>query len=1658
MSGMELLAELTSKGVDFWYEGDRLRFRAPKGAFNGEQRARVADFRDEIVAHLRARAELACKTTPLSFSQRSLWYIHQQEPTSAAYNVAFVARVASLVDVSALRQALQALIDRHGALRTTFAVVDGVPLQRVAGSATLALDTHAVTELGEHELRERVRADYRRPFDLEAGPLFRSALYTTAPKQHVLLLVMHHIVADGWSLMQLLDEMRALHLEATGGPAASLPRLEIDYTDYTEWQARMLAGTDGDRLAAYWQRQLAAPREQVEVPTDRERPSRRNVRGATFAFDLDPAHNEGLRRLAREEATTLFVVLLAAFKTLLFRCSGCHDLVVGTPTFGRSKPEFARVVGDFVNTVALRTRLDATLPFRELLDRLKQTLLDALDAQDYPLPMLVERLAPVRGASRSPLFDVLFSLQRFDQLKELDPVLAPRRADDAVDFGGMRLQHFPLDQQEGQFDLSLQVFDRGHSLTAQFKYDANLYDRASIERLSEKYRALIANLLAVPATPVGALNLETAAKGDAADVGELNDRPAQMLLEGLRKRDIRLVLDGGKLRVNAPKGALDEALKALISRRKQELISALGEGARSAATPAPISCAQRMPPLPLSPAQQRLWFLDRIDPGHAHYNVPMSLRLHGRAELPAMKRALDEIVRRHEVLRLAVGERDGEPYATMGKCHDSVVRFVGLSHLPLAQREPEALRLAASLVREPFDLSSGRLAAFQIVRLEPDDHVLTLCMHHIAADGWSLAVALREFTSLYAAFAAGLEPALEPLRLQYVDYAAWQRSQLSDRRLHQGLDYWRKTLAGAPAVLDLPTDRPRPATQALEGRRLRRDIDPSLLEALKAFSRKHDVTLFMTLLAAWQVLLHRYSGQDDIVVGTPVANRDRPELEQLIGCFVDNVALRGRLGGNPVFVDYLTQAKTTTLDAFEHSNIPFEVLVEALHPDRSGGHPPIFQVLLTLYSFWTDEALRSGPWTMQPLETDTGAARFDITLDLAELQGRLVASYEYATALFDDSTIERMHAAFTCLLNGIVADPHRRVLELPLLPPVDAALLSTWWNDTVVVHDRSRCVHHLLEATAEATPDAIAVHSNGSATTYGKLDERANRLAHLLMLHGVARGSLVAVCVDRTLDMPTAIAAVLKAGAAYVPLDPAHPAERLKYMVQDAGVACAITLSEFAGALADAGVPLLLLDTLGKQLETLPSTPVEVAVCADDLAYVIYTSGSTGRPKGVQVEHRNVVSFLEAMRRAPGFSTTDALLAVTTLSFDIAGLELWLPLSVGGRVVIASRTDVLDGRRLIRLLDQHRITVMQATPATWRLMLEAGWTGSPDLRVLCGGEALPRDLAALLLARVGSLWNMYGPTETTIWSTVGRVTDASASIPIGRPIANTRIFVIEPGGQLAPIGVPGELCIAGEGVARGYRDRPELTAEKFVELLLPDSQGGERTERVYRTGDMARFRHDGQIEFIGRRDQQVKVRGYRIELGEIEAVLAAHPGIKECAVAVREDSPGDARIVAYVVTELGAPFGDEAAIATMRQRLPEYMVPRTFVQLPALPLTPNGKIDRKALPAPAKPVVTGSTSDALMTPTQRRIATIWRQVLRLDRVGLHDNFFDVGGHSLLLVRLQLALRGDFGIELPLVEFLQFTTIASQAERLSKASGSSAMVQQGQARAARLSHA
>lgn len=1127
------------------------------------------------------------------------------------------------------------------------------------------------------------------------------------------------------------------------------------------------------------------------------------------------------------------------------------------------------------------------------------------------------------------------------------------------------------------------------------------------------------------------------------------------LLARLARLDIRLALDGDKLTVSAPKGALTPALRDELGRRKDEVKAHLGQAAARTATKADAKSAlamtaiPRASDMPISHTQQRLWFLRQMDPGNHAYNIQTTLHLQGRLSVPALERTLADLLTRHESLRTRFISVEGTPRCVVESSVAVHLEQMDVSHLPQEERLAAGLQHALHVSQRPFDLTRAPLLHVALIRLGPDDHLFVNVFDHIVSDGLSLMVWISELRLLYEGEMAGRVPALPPLQVQYLDYAEWERRVFADGVLDAHVDFWKKQLAGLPSMLSLPADRPRPPVQTANGGRASLQLSPAFSGQLKAFARNEGATLFMLLLSAFEVLLHRHTGETDIAVGSAIANRSRTELEGVIGFFANNIVLRAHLAGNPTVREVIAQAREASLDAYAHQDMPFDMLVDVLGVSRELDHSPIFQVMFVLQSM-SLTGFDMGGVKCQMVELPVTAARFDLTVDVFDLDMGLRVYFEYNADLFDAITMERLLGHYEAVLKAFVDAPDARIADLPLLSPDEQQLLLGW-NNTDMAYPTEQTVHGLFEQQVARTPDAVAVVFEDVSLSYAELNGRANQLAHHLRSLGAGAGSLVGVWMERSADMVVAVLGVLKAGAAYVPLDPGFPKDRIDYMMEDAELRIVVTQASLVDGLP-AGVQGVSLDTDAPTLSALPcGNPVAIGT-ESDLAYVIYTSGSTGRPKGVMLEHRSVVNFLLSMHREPGISASDHFVAVTTLSFDIAGLELHGPLTIGGTVVLASRATALDGLRLAALLDSSEATLLQATPATWRLLLESGWRGRPGLKMLCGGEGLPRDLADKLLATGGELWNMYGPTETTIWSTVSRVTDTQRAISIGRPIANTQVYVLEPSGLPAPVGVGGELCIGGDGLARGYRKRDDLTAEKFVTLDLP----GVGPRRVYRTGDVVRFLADGRMEFVGRRDHQVKVRGFRIELGEIETVLSRHAGLKDNVVIVREDTPGDQRLVAYVVPQPGVELETEGMRTTLRVQLPEYMVPNLFVVLEALPLTPNGKVDRKALPAPVAsgPTVEDEIDDALMTPMQRQVAALWRGILNIERVGLHANFFDLGGHSLLLVRLQSAMQREFGKEFPLVELFQRTTVAAQAERMSTPVGASGALERARARAAK----
>jgi amino acid adenylation domain-containing protein len=1043
----------------------------------------------------------------------------------------------------------------------------------------------------------------------------------------------------------------------------------------------------------------------------------------------------------------------------------------------------------------------------------------------------------------------------------------------------------------------------------------------------------------------------------------------------------------------------------------------------------PIHAANRDQEIPLSFAQQRLWFLDKLEPNSSLYNVIRAIKLNGPLDVEALQKSLNKIVSRHETLRttfIFVKDKVVQAIAEPSSVDLSVIDLRNFSEF---DRESEAKRVCQKEAQRPFDLSSDLMIQATLFQIDNDEHILLLVLHHIATDEWSMSILFRELSISYEAFSRAESPVLPDLPIQYADFAVWQHQWLKDKVIEKQLEYWKRQLKGATFVLELPTDRPRPAVQSFRGTKQSIELSYSISDALRSLCQTERATMFMTLIAAFNVLLHRYTGRNDILVGSPIANRSRIEIEGLIGFFLNTIVIRTDLSGDPSFRKLLAQVRKVCVDAYVNQDLPFEKMVAELQPDRDLSHSPLFNVMFVLQNDSELNLQLSGLY-IKHIELDSETAKFDLFFFVIEKANGFSCILEYNTDLFKEATIKRMLEHFKILVNGIITNPDTPISQLPLLTHQEQHQLLVDWNDTQKDYPKDLCIQELFEAQVEESSDCISVVFGEEALTYRELNRRANQLAHYLQRLGVGPDVLVGICVKRSIEMMVALLGVFKAGGAYVPLDPSFPTERLALVLEDAQVAVLLTQKDLTSILPENHGTAIYLD---KDLESLVSQQPEgnpsSEVNAEHLAYVIYTSGSTGRPKGVQISHRALVNFLFSMMKEPGLTDQDVLLAVTTLSFDIAMLELLLPLIVGARVVIVSSEEASDGNRLLNRLTDCSATVMQATPASWRLLLAAGWQGDDHLKILCGGEALPRDLATQLLQRGHSLWNMYGPTETTIWSTVNKLKDKEGPVLIGFPIANTQIYILDQHLQPVPVGVPGELHIGGDGLARGYLNRPELTAERFIANPFNDMPGS----RLYKTGDLAKYLPDGNIEVLGRLDFQVKVRGFRIELGDIETTLEQHPAVRQAVVIAREDIPGDKQLVAYIVSNDHQTIPVNALRSFLHKKLPSYMVPSLFEMIDALPLTPNGKIDRRALPAPDR--IRREKSETLIAPRDElelQLTKTWEKVLGVQPIGVSDNFFELGGHSLIAVRLIMQIEKMLGKNLPLATLFQAPTVEQLA--------------------------
>ncbi|WP_244237973.1 non-ribosomal peptide synthase/polyketide synthase, partial [Corallococcus terminator] len=2128
------------------------------------------------VAALRAREDSAPRVpalvatprtgpVPLSFAQQRLWFLDQLQPGSAVYNVPGLLVLDGTLDVRALEQSLQALIQRHEALRTTFASEGDSPVQRIHSEGTLALtviDLESVPEdRREAEVKRHSKLEATRPFDLGTGPLVRAVLLRLEARRHVLLLTLHHIVSDGWSIGIFARELGSLYRAFAAGQPATLPALPLQYADFALWQRQWLQGDVLQAELDWWRHQLGDAPTSLDLPTDRPRPAVQSFRGAALPVTLSPELSASVKALASREGATPFMVLLAGFQLLLSRYAGQDDVLVGSAIANRNRAETEGLIGFFVNTLVLRARIDPRASFQALLAQVKATTLAAYAHQDLPFEKLVEGMQGARDLSRSPLFQVAFNLQnapagtlelpglrlelrsgaittaKFDldfSLQERDgafsgelhfstdlfepstvdrmvthfqvllgaltsrpevPVsshpllqgterqrvlvdwnathrpLAPHsvpalfapqvvRAPDAVAVqadgqsltcaalearanqlarhllaSGLRPEarvalcverglglvvgmlgilkaggcYVPMDPAYPRARLAFMFEDAGisavvaqqslvgalpaHALpTVCLDSDAAVLERQSVlppedvavdpEQLAyvlytsgstgtpkgvgithqsiahlvretssvrltpddcmvqagtpsfdlatfEVWGALLngARLVILPrevtlspaelartlrevgattalfatalfhtvarevpdafATMRVVLFAGEAANADAArDVlragapgrlvnlygptettvgvtthdlvdlpehatslpigrpmtrvqtyvldaqgqpvpvgvpGELylggdglargylgrpgltaerfvpspfSDVPGARLyrtgdrvrwlpdgtLDFLGRIDTQVKLRGFRIELSeveavlrqhpsvkaAVAGVLDAGdprlvawyvaaapveaavLRAFVSERlpaplvpsafvsldalpltpvgKVDRKALPSPDARSVATgasaPEHLSFFQkriaalfqdllrletvglhddffvigghsllatqlisrlrstfgvelplralfeaptvarltdrveaqllsritgpRLPALvpvsrdrdlPLSFAQQRLWVVEQLRPGGSHYNVTSALRLEGALDTEALRRALGLVVARHEALRSTFAMKDGQPVQTVHPASAWELPVTDLSAVDVGRREEEARRISVEEAARPFDLGQGPLLRTRLLRLDEGTHLLLLCMHHIVSDGWSLGVLVREVVAGYEAFASGRTPVLPVLPVQYADFAVWQRSWLQGDVLAEQVAWWKQHLSGVPHVLELPTDKARPALQSTRGALLPVHLPSEAVERLVALGRKEGATPYMALLAVWQVLLSRYSRQEELLVGSPIAGREYGELEGLIGFFVNTLVLRGRVRPGDTFRTLLAQVRATTLAAFEHHGLPFEKLVEELQVERDLSRTPLVQAVFALQNAPTGE-LKAPGLTLRPVAVDNATARFDLGLLLHEAPDGLHGVLEYNTDLFERSTLERFAGHLHTLLDAVVAAPDVTLSRMEWLTPEERRQVVTTWNATVVDYPReSNLAEHFARQVARR-PESIALEFGDTRLTYAQLDARANALGHVLRSLGVGPDALVAVCLERTVELIVTLLAILKAGGAYVPLDAAYPARRLSLMVEDAPPLLLVTTRSLRSTLSipDA-VPCLFVEE--QSLEGQPTTAPEVAISARNLAYVDFTSGSTGRPKGVAVEHRGVLRLLHGASWA-SFTPDETFLLIAPLSFDASTLEIWGPLLSGGRLVVFPPVPPTDVELLGQVLRRHGVTSLYLSAGLFAQVVDVKLEVLRGLRQLfVGGDVLSPTHTRRVVETLGlPVVNGYGPTEATVFTCCLRMDSPQAArgdlIPIGPPLANTRVYVVDGSLRPVPVGVPGELLIGGDGLARGYLSRPELTAERF----LPDPFASSPGERVYRTGDLVRWRADGSLDFLGRIDTQVKVRGHRIELSEVEAALKGwRPALADAAVLVREDVPGDKRLVAYVVPTVPGVLEVQALREHLRQRLPEYMVPTAFVTLPALPLTPNGKLDRNALPEPdAASTARKGRFVEPGNPLEDQLSSVWARELEARRVGVHDHFFeDLGGTSLTVVRVAHRLRETLQRDVPVVWLFEHPTVHALAQRLER---------------------
>ena len=1542
-----------------------------------------------LEARLRQR-DHPSRSAPLSPAQERLWFLDRLYPGRAAYNIPRAHRLRGSLDVDALRRACEFLATRHEILRTRYVERDGEPTQVVDPPGPVDFAIVDLDDPAEERLDRFLAAEATHRFDLATGPVWRVRLARLAPDEYVLSVVVHHIAADGWSFPVLYRELSEAYAAYVRGEEPVFEPPALQYADYARRQRRRIAEGSYAEDLRFWTEQLRGAPDLLSLPTDRPRPPIASSRGRRLRFRCTAARMEDLTRIGREETATPFMVGLALFMAFLHRLTAAPDLVVGIPSADRSDPDTHSLIGFLVNTLAIRSTLPSpTVTFRDLLRAVRRRMVAAFDHREVPFEHVVRELSPRRSPDRTPIFQVFFQFG-------VD-VFSSRPI-----FPGVETELVERVSATSKFDLTMYLRAEEGCLAGNLVYNADLFDEETMTRFVAEFEALAGELLAHPDREVELIGgdprrpepaTETAAEHPEAptdtvdalcriwteilgtDVGADDDFFA---LGGHSLLGIRL-LSRIERRFGAqlPVSAIFEAPTPRALARLLTSATPLRETSTAASTQAPLSFSQR-----------RLWFLDRLDPGAGNYHIPWRVRLRGPIDVEALEAAFTALVERHPVFRTRIVAEGGEPTQVVDPPEPVRISVVETTDDTLGDD------LAAE-ARAPFDLSRDRTLRVKLFRVGPDDHVLSVVAHHIATDADSMRILRRDLTELYTARIEGRPARLDPLPTTFTEFARSQVARFSTRG-EPHLRWWLETLGGDLPVLDLPADKVRPLSAARDGDTVRLDVGPDVVTALTNLAAAERCTPLMVALAAYAVLLTRSMRHEEVIVGIPATERTSPDTERLIGFFVNSLPIRLRVDPEEGFRDLVRRTRRAVLDALDHRDVPFEVIVGHLDPPRDPSRTPIFQTMFDVTrpagERFSLPGLETVPLGVRPRRRP---AKFDVRAHASLRDDGLGLAFEYRTDLFERGTIEDMARHFADLLASAVTRPDTPVELLGTEPSPT--------TDPRRLQAPPGTVHETFATVVRSRPDGVAVDGDDGPTTYRELDAAADRVATALAEVGVRPGDTVGVRMPRSAEIVATLLGILRLGAVYVPIDESYPEQRVETIIADARLAAIVRPGPTVEPLDPPDRPLL--------------DP------AESPAYVMYTSGSTGRPKGVVVPHRAILRLVIEPDYV-SIDTDDVVAFASNTGFDAATFEIWGSLLNGARLVVLDPDTVLDPEALADALARHGVTVMFVTTALFNTVVARRPDTFAGLRTLLfGGEAVDPEAVRRCLREgpPARLVHVYGPTETTTFATWHLVTDVpgdARTVPIGRAISRTTARVVDRHLREVPRGVPGELLIGGPGVALGYLGDDQLTRDRFV---------GSDLGVEYRTGDLVRVRHDGAIEFLGRLDRQVKLRGFRVEPGEIESHLTSHPAVDAAVVVPRRDETG-LRLVAYVAGEVTA----DDAIEHLRGRVPAFMIPSTVVTLPELPLNPNGKVDVAALPEPTSPV---GAQDPPSDEAEETMAGLWAEILGVERVGASDDFFALGGHSLLAVKLFAAIEETFGVKAPLSTLFEAPTLSALTRRI-----------------------